>query len=127
MELNKLQRKLEELAMPRPAGGPVGRVWRVRCVPSIIRPARRRYAPHTRALGVPICDMPEADAWVGGLWALSEADTRRAVSPREWGGISPHSPPEQFDFPDDEIETAVEIFMAVLKGADIPVGEEKSL
>ena len=34
---------------------------------------------------------------------------------------------EQFDFPDDEIETAVEIFMAVLKGADIPVGEEKSL
>lgn len=32
---------------------------------------------------------------------------------------------EQFDFPDDEIETAVEIFMAVLKGADIPVGEGK--
>ena len=34
---------------------------------------------------------------------------------------------EQFDFPDDEIETAVEIFMADLKGADLPVGEEKSL
>ena len=95
------------------------------CSP-IIRPARRMYAPHTRALGVPICDMPEAmrgsEDFGHYLKQISGA-LFLLVNGEEY----PPSHAEQFDFPDDEIETAVEIFMAVLKGADIPVGEEKSL
>ena len=84
------------------------------------------YAPHTRALGVPICDMPEAmrgsEDFGHYLKQISGA-LFLLVNGEEYPPI--HA--EQFDFPDDEIETAVEIFMAVLKGADIPVGDEKSL
>ena len=87
------------------------------CSP-IIRPARRMYAPHTRALGVPICDMPEA---------MRGSEDFGHYLKQISGALFPPIHAEQFDFPDDEIETAVEIFMAVLKGADIPVGEEKSL